>query len=435
MPQDCLEFKQFKAWVNIDGEKTPCYAVEVDKKERTVSGWIASEKGKEFWVGINKMDKSRCAVRVTCYVDTLNVGRNFFKKSELAWVKFDSLMLSKKAERPFVFSSVNLTDDDAYLEPSLDEKKKGAIGELTFKVHRVTRLITKRTKRNRDDTSEEDDSEEEIKLEKVHERSKAGITMQHQAGLGEKRLKAVNSDDDVIEDRYYDTSVYSEIKELIATFTFRYRSLEVLQASGIAPRERKDDELPTNDGPKEVIVINEDGATEEPANPQPAIIDPEPDVPARHESIEPQQQSPDGHPLSPVSPPAVSGLEESTSGTLLSSQHDISAGGRQSLTPPLNSSTSTQSSELFNPATSVNPLKRTASEVDTAEEISEDKIKTDPDMDGVEARKIAILAELAQIERLQEMQRAAGPSAQKRVKREPSAPVMFFKPGEVIDLT
>lgn len=41
-----LEFRKFKAWVEVDKKRLRCYATSVDKKEKTVSCWIASEEEK-----------------------------------------------------------------------------------------------------------------------------------------------------------------------------------------------------------------------------------------------------------------------------------------------------------------------------------------------------------------------------------------------------
>ncbi|KAJ7162089.1 hypothetical protein C8R46DRAFT_1222224 [Mycena filopes] len=41
-----LQFKEFSAYITIDGQPAPEYAVEVSEDERTVTCWIASELGK-----------------------------------------------------------------------------------------------------------------------------------------------------------------------------------------------------------------------------------------------------------------------------------------------------------------------------------------------------------------------------------------------------
>lgn len=38
-----LQFNEFSAWITIDGQPAPEYAVEVSEDERTVTCWIESK--------------------------------------------------------------------------------------------------------------------------------------------------------------------------------------------------------------------------------------------------------------------------------------------------------------------------------------------------------------------------------------------------------
>ena len=41
-----LQFKKFAVFIRVDGQELECHALLVDKEEKHVSCWIASEVGK-----------------------------------------------------------------------------------------------------------------------------------------------------------------------------------------------------------------------------------------------------------------------------------------------------------------------------------------------------------------------------------------------------
>ncbi|KAJ7467179.1 hypothetical protein FB451DRAFT_1260373 [Mycena latifolia] len=82
-----LHWKEFSAWVTIDGKVTPELNAETSE-EKTVTCWIASELGKRFAVTVHwensayhddtlgyvKMDGNRCGGRMI-YCDMVPLGR------------------------------------------------------------------------------------------------------------------------------------------------------------------------------------------------------------------------------------------------------------------------------------------------------------------------------------------------------------------------
>ncbi|KAJ6507191.1 hypothetical protein C8R47DRAFT_1100561 [Mycena vitilis] len=111
--------------------------------------------------------------------------------------------------KPFVFSSLKLTDDDAFIGgPSL-----ASLGVMTLQIYTVE--VTQR------DVTPPAYSLSEIK---IHERSKKGVTQQVT----------------VAEPEFY-TKAKRHVKSArtgpnLVTFFFKYRPIDVLRANGIAPQ-------------------------------------------------------------------------------------------------------------------------------------------------------------------------------------------------------
>ncbi|KAF8150146.1 hypothetical protein B0H34DRAFT_732738 [Crassisporium funariophilum] len=205
---ESLTFANQEAWVEVDGRKAACYTPVVDTTKKEVTCWIASEAGKTFSVKWRKHENA-----IDCAAKLCLDGR----RAKTIWRRgqkpatFQGISTSSTTERPFIFSLLDLTDDDIYLQESSSCKE---IGEIKLEVHRVTRPVCKECKRTY--------VARELGADKVHERAKKSTV--HQVGLGDEQTKT-------------SSSIYHSYKlmDRIVTFKFIYRPLDMLQANGITP--------------------------------------------------------------------------------------------------------------------------------------------------------------------------------------------------------
>ncbi|KAF7376580.1 hypothetical protein MSAN_00074400 [Mycena sanguinolenta] len=199
-----MQLKEFSAWVCIDGKEVPEYSIEVSEADKTVTCWIASELGKKFSVhwkssfsggtcGQVKMDGTECGGSLmrypsTAYIDGVTDGRTL---------------------KPFVFSSLKLTDDDADLKAA-PLPELGVI-ELYIYPSQESRL------------SRPSIAPCDLSTLKVHERSKKAVTQQIGLAPAEKLPKALGFVHAV------------RTGPNLVRFLFKYRPLDILRANGIAP--------------------------------------------------------------------------------------------------------------------------------------------------------------------------------------------------------
>ncbi|KAJ6498916.1 hypothetical protein C8R45DRAFT_821798 [Mycena sanguinolenta] len=103
-----LQYREFAAWISIDGTEAPEYRVEVSKDQKSVSCWIASELGKRFSVNwTNTSYKSDVRGRV--YMDGILCGGKIIHPNNLPTTATKKGITNGVSVRPFMFSSVQLT--------------------------------------------------------------------------------------------------------------------------------------------------------------------------------------------------------------------------------------------------------------------------------------------------------------------------------------
>ncbi|KAJ7141255.1 hypothetical protein C8R44DRAFT_866887 [Mycena epipterygia] len=205
-----LIWKEFSAWISIDGTEAAEYGIETSEDEKTVTCWIASELGKKFSVnwtnasfyettsGLVDMDGHQCQGKVI-YGHPGTLPQTASKQGIL-----DGLTV-----KPFVFSSLELTDDDAFLGEDSSHQELGVI-KLVIAPIRITQLNVPPSGRSPSDI-------------KVHERSKKAVTQQITVGNSEMLAQP---------------AVFASSERTgpdLVTFFFKYRPIDVLRANGIAP--------------------------------------------------------------------------------------------------------------------------------------------------------------------------------------------------------
>ncbi|KAG6902266.1 hypothetical protein C0995_002417 [Termitomyces sp. Mi166 len=186
-----MKFLNFEAHVVVDGERLPEYSVEYDEKTRTAVCWVPSQAGKPFSVTGLPLGRSDINAVVNVYADGAFVGGKAYKKGQ-SWTSMTRSHASTSAttSRPLMFASIDLTDDDTLLH-SANIKN---LGEITVRLSRVE-IISEDAPFVHNETSS-------LTNNQIHERSKKAVTHK-------------------------------------INFTFKYRSIDVLRADGIAPPPSK----------------------------------------------------------------------------------------------------------------------------------------------------------------------------------------------------
>ncbi|KAF7305873.1 hypothetical protein HMN09_00741500 [Mycena chlorophos] len=209
------------AWVAVGGYDSEAQTYQPEPfdgrdSDSSVSGWtawIASELGQEFSVHWRNTDVF-CQTVGRVWVDGIECSGEILRGPNYD-TRVAGRRTSGSAVQPFVFERIELTDDDNFLHASSSRD----IGTIKLEIWTINMTGTKPFSNSAP-----------VADAKVHERSKKGVA--HQVKFvfllfkfgapveGNQRSAAV------IE--YLDTSP-------LATFTFRYRSIEILRANGIAP--------------------------------------------------------------------------------------------------------------------------------------------------------------------------------------------------------
>nr|GAT54992.1 predicted protein [Mycena chlorophos] len=202
------------AWVAVggpgyDSEARTYQPESLQGRDSSTSGWtawIASELGQEFSIHWRNTDVF-CQTVGRVWVDGIECSGEILRGPNYD-TRVAGRRTSGSAVQPFVFSKIDLTDDDTFLHASSSRD----IGTIKLEIWTINMTGTKPFSNSAP-----------VADAKVHERSKKGVAHQVKFGApveGNQRSAAV------IE--YLDTSP-------LATFTFKYRSMDILRANGIAP--------------------------------------------------------------------------------------------------------------------------------------------------------------------------------------------------------
>ncbi|OBZ75809.1 hypothetical protein A0H81_04301 [Grifola frondosa] len=201
-----LELHGYSVYISCDGKEIEqCDVREDDAK--TVSCWIPSEAGKEFEIYFGTELKS------TMMVDIAMDGRKMISLAyhEQRWGKSPGCYITSTTFRPYIFSNITLTDDDGIAVPTAGDKQ--ALGLIEVALRRTYGFTRQAFIQSKIPDN----------IGPIHERSKKGGT--HCVSLGDAKPAAA-----IV------TCIPSHVDtEPFATFRFRYRPRELLQATGIIP--------------------------------------------------------------------------------------------------------------------------------------------------------------------------------------------------------
>ncbi|KAH7907516.1 hypothetical protein BJ138DRAFT_1104274 [Hygrophoropsis aurantiaca] len=205
-----LQYKQLSAWITVDDDTAlEPYGIETSPDTNTVTCWIVSEAGKKFSVNWKDCAPSRQSdTDGVVHLDGQHCGGVVTLRTSSLHTKKSRVRLSPTLSRDIMFSNVQLTDDDAYLERS-----NADLGEVKLSLWHGVRT----------GDSTHNSVREVTETHKVHERTKkAGA---HCVGFG-----------DVVTTEPIRFSKFARsTTQPAATFIFKYRGYDLLRANGIIP--------------------------------------------------------------------------------------------------------------------------------------------------------------------------------------------------------
>ncbi|KAF9476225.1 hypothetical protein BDN70DRAFT_882712 [Pholiota conissans] len=215
--RDRLSCSGFEVWININGVKAATYEVEHEKseKEERTSCWIASVADTEFSVSFHRKEYDEYDYASALTLDGLIVDDSVYLNSDDSTSEILTLStypISRTEETNFVFGHLESIDDDNTQSEDLSTQN---IGEIKVVIQRVKAVFSSRSKKITYNV---------LSAKRVDERSHKALS--HQIKNGQ-----------IYECEYNDPETYDCVNQGDAIiFTFKYRPLEMLQATGVAPR-------------------------------------------------------------------------------------------------------------------------------------------------------------------------------------------------------
>ncbi|TRM64530.1 hypothetical protein BD626DRAFT_430349 [Schizophyllum amplum] len=204
-----MKLRGIECWISVDGNRLEEHSVEVDEEKAEHSAWIASEPGQFFSINWRDPDQSR-ATNGMLQTDGIDCGGTLLEVPRFAGIQEihkTHVLTSKDEGRALQFATLELTDDDRHLKQ--DTKDLGQIQLVMWHVRVKAAMpfgVLKIAEPSR-----------------VHEKTKKGLQLAVKLGAAEKmhsRSRKKFSVDNL---------------EKLGTFIFRYRTLDMLRANGIAP--------------------------------------------------------------------------------------------------------------------------------------------------------------------------------------------------------
>ncbi|KAJ7020010.1 hypothetical protein C8F04DRAFT_313936 [Mycena alexandri] len=210
-----LHLNGFSAWITIDGQEIAEYDIQTSEDEKNVTCWVAAELGKKFSVWWR--NNSHAAP----VAGALKMDGNFCNAKAMTSRLLPNTLENKGVTngttlRPFIFSTLVLTDDDSFLDSSSHPE----LGVIELNITPVQLM-------QRNAVMNEPFPLHSLSELKVHERSKKAVTQQillAQPEASENPVIAVNG---------------VRTGPDIVKFSFKYRPLDVLRANGIAPQLKR----------------------------------------------------------------------------------------------------------------------------------------------------------------------------------------------------
>jgi len=204
-----MKINDFEAWIAVDDTPLQQYDIKMDTTSNSATCWIPSEVDKEFSIDWRKLvPETVCGGYV--YLDGEYTACHILQETGLQSSSIRRVTISPTHYKPMVFSALDSTDDDLYLYSDSSRQ----LGEIRLEIWSVEigeELIVT-------------DVFPGVGKGKIHERSKKAIA--HQIKLGDEQL-------------FQEPPIGVETTRVahLATFVFKYRSIDLLRANGIVPPE------------------------------------------------------------------------------------------------------------------------------------------------------------------------------------------------------
>ncbi|KAG1869518.1 hypothetical protein F4604DRAFT_1773743 [Suillus subluteus] len=240
-------FGDLSAYVFVDDQELPEYAAVVSSTpmENRITCWIASEEGKKFGVRWMNATEQSWSIQAAIFVDGVRCARQTVRPSWVG-IKECTYWGSDSVTRDFMFSKLELTDDDSML----GDQSSNDIGHIVLRVEtgEYTKVQVVKHGKSKNHTLR-------VREGKVHERSKKACA--HRVIFGDEVPRPVNHGPG----RSTYRTVFKPDNRPATVFVFKYTRLDILQAMGIAPPTSNnsskedandhDDEIEIFDGPYE----------------------------------------------------------------------------------------------------------------------------------------------------------------------------------------
>ncbi|KAG2053705.1 hypothetical protein BDR06DRAFT_952546 [Suillus hirtellus] len=212
-------FGDLSAYVFIDDQELPEYAVVASSTptENRITCWIASEEGKKFGVRWMNAAEQSWGIRAEVSVDGVCCSG---QTARPGWVgtKERTYLSDDLVTRDFMFSNIQLTDDDSML----DDQNSKDIGQIVLRVE-TGELRKKQVVKHGKWKSHT----LHVREGKVHERSKKACA--HRVIFAEEVPRQVHYQPG------RSTSMFKPDDRPTTVFVFKYTRLDILQAMDIAP--------------------------------------------------------------------------------------------------------------------------------------------------------------------------------------------------------
>ncbi|EDR09830.1 uncharacterized protein LACBIDRAFT_318033 [Laccaria bicolor S238N-H82] len=213
-----LQLRKLSAWITVDGKELHEYGAEISDDGKEATCWIPSKVGQHFavnWKNTSRASRLPTSLGARLFLDGTEFSGGHMSEYPTTVTRI-GVPSSNTTVKPFIFSKVELTDDDNFLAmPSGTGEIKILISEVTIKKNR--RAVSYKA------------AVPEL-AQKVHERSKKGIVHGVSLANNIRRPKGTES--------YGGSVTKTRLRDLV-TFVFKYRPLDILQANDIAPLPSK----------------------------------------------------------------------------------------------------------------------------------------------------------------------------------------------------
>ncbi|TFK36686.1 hypothetical protein BDQ12DRAFT_736772 [Crucibulum laeve] len=211
-----LKLGTLSACIKMDGKELTEYGVDCSADGKQATCWIPSEVGKQFSVYWKDSERvvgksSKIVVDgIACNGGHLHRTCDRPKQDSR---EIKGVATSSSKEKPFKFAMQELTDEEEFLNMNVS----AGLAQITLVIHDAKMGGIKPYKRSKQPKFPTP--------RKIHERAKKGV--QHAVELGDEIAR-------------HPANFLRDIHTIcvVGTFTFRYRPLSLLRASGIAPPEK-----------------------------------------------------------------------------------------------------------------------------------------------------------------------------------------------------